>query len=185
MQPNVTVSVYNEATGDLVRSTRPQASPGRPTPSPNFTPGFHFPSVDEWLVSFPDPQSPEKTYIMNARLGQTVAVFSTELSLKQKWQVGVQSAEMVQVAYDEESGIFTRMEVVGTMLPRGKTVTVTHFALSANGGREKAVLRKAYQIRSKVLRCKQAGVCGLSSVGSHVFAQQGSAGKVDIFTVAL
>ncbi|KAK3190971.1 hypothetical protein K4F52_002919 [Lecanicillium sp. MT-2017a] len=185
--PNVCVNIYNDSTGDRIRSARPPRSPTAKTNWPSsFTPGFHFPTEEDWLVSFPDlGSSSGKTCIMNARLGQTVAVFGSELSMSQKWQVGVQSADAVEVAYDAESGIFARTETTSTLIPRGQTVTLTQFALSANGGREKAVVRKAHQIRSKVLSCKHAGVSGLSPDGLHMFVQQGSAGKVDIMSLAL
>ncbi|QPG96782.1 hypothetical protein C2857_005244 [Epichloe festucae Fl1] len=186
--PSVSVCVYDIGeSGKMVRSTSLACSPKFNNTSQNvkFAADFHFPSLDEWLVSFPDYSSPGKTCIVNARLGQTVAVFSSELTLSQKWQVGVQSPGKAQVAHDAESGIFTRMELSNTIFPRGQTVTITKFALSANGGREKSVVRKPFQIRAVVLSCKHADVCGLSPDGSHMFVQQGAAGKVDVLSLTM
>ncbi|KAG5933358.1 hypothetical protein E4U60_004515 [Claviceps pazoutovae] len=158
-----------------------------------FAVDFHFPSPQEWLVSFPDSTNPGpgRTCLVNARLGQIVAILAApELSLSQKWQVGVSSAAPVQateVVYDPETGLFTRMDVHSTLLPRGQTITVTKFALSSNAGRAKAVLRKALQIRAMVWTCKAGDVCALSPDGSHVLVRQGSSGsaKVDVLSVAV
>ncbi|KAK2595356.1 hypothetical protein QQS21_006956 [Conoideocrella luteorostrata] len=184
---SVSVRVYDEATGEVVRSAALPCPPkfNSTSQTVKFAADFHFPNLHEWLVSFPDYSGTGKTCIVNARLGQTVAVFSSQLTLSQKWQVGVSPPGKVEVAYDKESGIFTRMELSDTMIPRGQTVTITKFALSANGGREKAILRKPYQIRAAVLSCKHADVCGLSPDGSNMFVQQGAAGKVDVISLAI
>ncbi|KAG6163307.1 hypothetical protein E4U35_001962 [Claviceps purpurea] len=158
-----------------------------------FAADFHFPSPQEWLVSFPDSTSPGpgRTCLVNARLGQIVTILAApELSLSQKWQVGVSSAapaQATEVAYDPETGLFTRMDVHSTLLSRGQTITVTKFALSSNAGRAKAVLRKALQIRAMIWTCKAGDVCALSPDGSHVLVRQGGSGsaKVDVLSVAV
>lgn len=181
------ICIYNESTGELVRSSQlPRPAYAKAEwPSGTFTPGFHFPSTEEWLVSFPESTSGGKTCIANARLGQIVAVFSSTRSMSQKWQVGVQPAAIVEVGYDKESGIFTRMDVAGSLLSRGQTATYTQFALSANGGRERAVVRTPYQIRSETIIGKHTGVAGLTFDGFHMFAQEGSAGKINIYSTAI
>lgn len=185
--PSVSICVYNEETGEKVRSSIFPYSPkfSSAWQASKFSVNFHFLSSEEWLLSLPDYHNPEKTCIFNARLGQTVAVFASQLTLSQKWQGGVSSPERIQVTYDKVSGIFTKMEVSTTMIPRGQTVTITKFALSANGGREKSVVRKAVQIRSKVLSCKHGDACGLSGDGSYMFVQQAKGEKIDIISLAL
>ncbi|KAG6035630.1 hypothetical protein E4U41_005997 [Claviceps citrina] len=188
--PSISVCVYGiQEAGRPVRCTTLPCSPKFSSTSQtvDFAAGFHFPSPQEWLVSFPDYGSPGTTCIVNARLGQIVAVFSPQLSLSQKWQVGVSApARAAQVAFDAETGIFTRMEASSTVLPRGQAVTVAKFALSANGGREKAVLRRALQIRAVVLGCKSGDVCALSPDGSYLLVQQqGSGGRVEVFSLAM
>ncbi|KAG6000823.1 hypothetical protein E4U21_004966 [Claviceps maximensis] len=164
-------------------------------PTVLFTTDFHFPTPQEWLVSFPDYTTPSpgpgRTCLVNARLGQIVAILNPpELSLSQKWQVGVSSAPPAQpteVSYDPETGLFTRLDVNGTMLSRGQTLTVTRFALSANGGRERAVLRRALQIRAVVMSCRGAGdVCALSPDGMYVLVRRvGGEARMDVFSVGV
>ncbi|KAG5987920.1 hypothetical protein E4U54_004829 [Claviceps lovelessii] len=158
-----------------------------------FAADFHFPTPQEWLVSFPDytGPAPGRTCLLNARLGQIVAILPPpELSLSQKWQVGVASsapppAQPTELAHDQDTGLFTKMDVTGSLLSRRQTVTVTKFALSANGGREKAALRRALQIRAVVLPGKAGDVCALSSDGSHVLVRSvgGGEAKMDVFSV--
>lgn len=184
----VSVCVYSEDNSQAVRSTKIPCSPKFNTTSNpvKFVADFHFPSADEWLVSFPDYSNTGKTCIFNARLGQMVAVFTSELSLAQKWQVGVLSPGRAEVAYDKESGVFTKMELSATMIPRAQTATITKFVLSANGGRERSVVRKPFQIRAMVTSCRFTDACGLAPDGSHMFVQQqGSGGKIDIISLAI
>ncbi|KAG5962809.1 hypothetical protein E4U58_003747 [Claviceps cyperi] len=204
--PSISVCVYGVVEeGDTpLRCTRLPCSPSfnknnrNSSASSNsvvvpFSADFHFPSPQEWLVSFPDSTSPGpgRTCLVNARLGQIVAILTApELSLSQKWQVGVSSAAPAQpteVAYDPETGLFTRMDVHSMLLPRGQTITMTKFALSSNAGRAKAVLRKALQIRAMVWTCKAGDVCALSPDGSHVLVRQDDSGsaKVDVLSVAV
>ncbi|KAG5949167.1 hypothetical protein E4U53_006022 [Claviceps sorghi] len=204
--PSISVCLYSveDETDRPVRCTRLPCSPRLSSSSSSsssstssqlampFAADFHFPSPQEWLVSFPDYTSPGpgRTCVVNARLGQIVAILPPpELSLSQKWQVGVSSAPPAQppeVAYDGETGLLTRLDVSGTMLPKGQTLTVTKFALSANGGREKAVLRRALQIRAVVLGCRAGDVCALSPDGSHVLVRHvGGEAKMDVFAVGV
>ncbi|KAG5977430.1 hypothetical protein E4U55_006764 [Claviceps digitariae] len=164
-------------------------------PTVPFSTDFHFPTPQGWLVSFPDytTPGPPQTCLVNARLGQLVAILPPpQLSLSQKWQAGVSLAPPPQppeLAYDPQTGLFTRMDVHTTMLSRSQTTTLTKFALSANGGREKAVLRKALQIRAVVLSCRAGDVCALSSDGLYVLVRRGGGGgaeaKMDVFSVGV
>lgn len=183
--PSVTVSVYDLRSSSLVRTTSIPCSEAfnNNSHAVKFAADFHFPSANEWLVSFPDYSGPRTTRIVNARLGQTVAAFTPELSLSQRWQVGVLAPGKVQVAYDKETGIFTRVEASTTMVPRGQALTICKFTLSAGGGREKAAARKPYQIKVSTMTCKASDSCGLTADGGHLFIQ-GSA-KIDVLSLAL
>ncbi|KAG6011993.1 hypothetical protein E4U43_008002 [Claviceps pusilla] len=210
--PSISVGVYSvEREADRpIRRTRlpcsakffsnsnPKSSSNSSTSSSQpivpFAADFHFPAPQEWLVSFPDytGPAPGRTCLLNARLGQIVAILPPpELSLSQKWQVGVASsappAQPTELAHDQDTGLFTRMDVTGSLLSRRQTVTVTKFALSANGGREKAALRRALQIRVVVLPGKAGDVCALSSDGSHVLVRSvgGGEAKMEVFSVGV
>lgn len=185
VSPSVTVAVYDHRSSSLVRTTTIPCSESfnNSSNTVKFAADFHFPSENEWLVSFPDYSGPRTTRVVNARLGQTVAAFTPELSLSQRWQVGVLAPGKVQVAYDADTGIFTRVEASTTMVPRGQALTICKFTLSAGGGREKAAARKPYQIKVSTMTCKASDSYGLTADGGYLFIQGST--KIDMLSLAL
>lgn len=131
----VTIRVYRCRDGALVHHFH---FPGPPRQTNHFFPEtvhelslrFHFPESGEWLVSFPDyADASYGTRVVDARTGETVALLSAERSVFQTWQAGLSSPCKAEVALDERTGNWTRLELVKTVLPPRQTATVTRFAL--------------------------------------------------------
>ncbi|KAI9154830.1 hypothetical protein HJFPF1_07389 [Paramyrothecium foliicola] len=134
---------------------------------------FHFPSQDQWLVCFPDYDEPCKTCIMDVKTGAAVAWLSAELSGLLAWQVGALPAALpVQVGMDVDTGVWTRVEQNTSLVPRGRTVTVTRFPpleLQALSGATKGRMKP----EATVLKIGSEDECYLSPNGRFLLVQRG------------
>ncbi|KAH7311486.1 hypothetical protein B0I35DRAFT_481446 [Stachybotrys elegans] len=149
----------------------------------DFLPGFHFPSESQWLVSFPDYNDASRTCIADAKTGVIVARVSAELNYLQQWQAGVMPAPApVEVVLDTATGVWTRMQVNQSLVPAGKTATISRFVVPGVGPRGKG-LRGPPTVESVVMKLEAKDVCHLSPDGRFLTVRHTLNGKVDVISL--
>ncbi len=125
---------------------------------------------------------------MDAKTGKTVALVSAERTLLQKWKSGILPASMAEIAFDESSGVWTRMELTTTLLPPGQTATVTKFVLPGTTWRQVSLkeARDAWAVaRSKVVVFSVGpdDLCELSSDGTLLAVRRAATHQVDVLSL--
>jgi hypothetical protein len=155
----------------------------------SFSMRFHYPSPETWLVSFSDfTDNVGKTRIIEATTGETVALVSAERNTWQSWKSGMFHPHTVDMAYDETSGFWTRMEVTKTMLPPGQTVTITRFELPGAAWQQGSVksIKDAWSVARSQVAVVNIGAddnCDLSRDGTRLFVRRAAAQQVHVWSV--
>jgi hypothetical protein len=179
--------------GTLIHEVRIPGS--RPPKNPifevwtDFPMRFHYPTSDRWLVSFFDfTDNVSKTRIVETTTGETVALLSAERSTWQSWKSGMLQPHKVDMAFDEVSKRWTRIEVTKTLLPPGQTATITVFELPGSWWRQGSVkgIKDAWSAaRSQVvvLNVGSDDICDLSRDGTRLIVQRPAAQQVHVWSI--
>lgn len=185
----VSISIYDDWNGSIVSTVeRPGPSkPGFLQQIAKFQASVLFPNADQWLVSFPDYHEPDQTCILNARTGETLVSVASDRNLSQWWQAGMLPSMLVSIACHKESGVFTRTEINDTIIPRGKTVTITRFTITGARLRQKAIREHTGErwSRVKVVKMGVDDKCYLSSTGLQLAIVKTKTQQCDIMALPL
>jgi hypothetical protein len=88
---------------------------------------------------------------------------------------------------DTASGTLTRTEISETIIPRGKTVTITRFTIEGAKNRERAVRDRTGErwARVKVVKMGIKDVCQLSKDGLQLLIHREGTNKLDLLSLSL
>lgn len=186
---SVSISIYDDWTRSIVSTVdRPgPATSGFLEQIAEFRADIHCLRADQWLISFPDYHEPGQTCILNAKTGETLVSVASDRNFSQWWQAGILPSFLVDMACEEESGVFTRTEINDTVIPRGKTVTITRFTLIGARLRERALREHTGErwSRVKVVKIGVDDKCYLSNNGLQLVIVRGKTQQCDIMALPM
>jgi hypothetical protein len=186
---SVSVRIYDDQQGCLVTTLElpgPE-SVGFLTLLPPFRAEFLHLDPDQWLLCVPDYHECEKSRIVDVKTGKTVVSVTADRTFSQAWTAGLLPSLLVEMSCDTASGTLTRTEISETIIPRGKTVTITRFTIEGAKNRERAVRDRTGErwARVKVVKMGIKDVCQLSKDGLQLLIHREGTNKLDLLSLSL